>query len=203
MLAAIFAFTSLTGIATAATPGAYIGLGLGASRIESPNQFLVTGTNINSSRKLGGFGGRVFGGYNFNQYVGIEAGFNQYAQSKYTSTDTINHASATLKYTMNTLDVVGKAYLPISDTGFNLYGLGGVARVNSTQKLDVSQPGLKSFHKEETTHKFRPVYGLGASYDVTPQVTTNLEFSRMQGNGSKSNVPSANMVTLGVAYNFG
>lgn len=204
---AILSLSALTNAANAANPGAYVGLGLGASRIESPNKDLalqneVTSQNLTYSHSLGGFGGRVFAGYNFNRYFGVEAGFAQYAQSKYTISSPVNNAHGTLKYTMNALDVVGKAYLPISETGFNLYALGGAARVNSEQKFTLSASGFKG-NVSQTTHKIRPVYGVGASYDVSAHVTTNLEFSHIQGTGSKSNVPSANMVTLGLAYNFG
>lgn len=201
---AVLSLTTLIGTANAANPGAYVGLGLGGSRIESGNlnKNSIHATTTKTSQNLGGLGGRIFGGYNFNRYFGVEAGFAQYAQSKYTIASTVNSSNASLKYTMSALDLVGKAYLPIAESGFNVYALAGAARVNSTQKLTLN---TASFSKSmsQTTHKVRPVYGLGTSYDVNEHVTTNLEFSHIQGNGKNSTVPSANMLTLNVAYNFG
>ena len=199
---AILSLSSITSIANAATPGAYLGLGLGGSRIESANEDLISGTNLRNTRTLGGLGGRVFAGYNFNRYFGVEAGFAKYADSKYTTTSTVDSSYATLKDTMNAFDLVGKAYLPIADSGFNVYALGGAARVNATQKTTIGGDSM-TFTQTETAHKIRPVYGLGASYDVTEHVTTNLEFSHINGTGKYSATPSANLLTLNLAYTFG
>ena len=200
-----FAFLSLIALTTlthAAIPGSYVGLGLGASRIESANEDLLTGANLKNTRSLGGFGARVFAGYNVNRYLGLEVGFANYAQSKYTTTSTIDSSHATLKDTLNALDLVAKAYLPIAESGFNVYALGGVARVKGTQKLTMSNSTM-SISQTETAHKTRPIYGVGASYDVSDHVTTNLEFSHIQGTGKNSATPSANMLTVNLAYNFG
>ena len=50
--------------------------------------------------------------------------------------------------------------------------------------------------------------GIGTSYDIPQtQLTTSLELSHIQGSGnvksSLSAIPSANMITLNLAYNFG
>jgi OOP family OmpA-OmpF porin len=199
---AIVSLSVLTGSSFAANPGTYLGLGLGASRIQSEDKNIIEGPGIRSSHTLGGLGGRVFAGYNFNRYFGAELGVARYAPSKYDSNSTDGNGAVSLKYNMNAIDLVGKAYLPIGESGFNAYALGGVARVNSKQKADVTFDGAKSSYSE-TTNKFRPIYGLGVSYDVSNSVTTNAEFTQIKGNGKSSSVPTANMLTLNVAYNLG
>lgn len=212
------ALLSVVGAASAfaAKPGAYAGLGLGLSKQETTNQYLFSSsspyTTQNQSKTVGGLGGRLFAGYNFNEYAGVEAGFAHYAKSKYRSTLVSGSLSDTTSrdYTMNTVDVVGKAYLPISDSGFNVYALGGAALVHSQSKINVSQ-GSNGFSVNnvgtKTTNKIRPEIGLGASYDIpNTQLTSNIEFSHIQGSGnlktSASAIPSANMLTLNLAYNF-
>jgi opacity protein-like surface antigen len=199
---AILSLITFTNIAHAAIPGGYVGFGLGGSRIESSNEDLLTGDNLRNTRTRGGLGGRAFGGFNFNRYFGIEAGYARYAPSKYTTSSTVDSSYATLKDTMTAFDLVGKAYLPIQDSGFNLYALAGAARVNGEQKLTWGNSSM-TVTETETAHKTRPIYGIGASYEVSEHVTTNLEFTHIQGTGKTSSTPSANMLTMNIAYNFG
>lgn len=211
---AVLSLSSLASFANAANPGPYLGAGLGGSRLETPNSFLfgaAPGSVTETSRKTGGLGGRVFAGYNFNNYFGLEAGLARYAQSKYKAT--MGSANSSINYTMNAIDIVAKAYLPIMDSGFNVYALGGVARASDTVQYKnggvplangVNAPAAGS----STYHKFRPVYGIGAGYDIPQtQFTTNLEFSRIQGSGNvktnSSAIPSADLLSLNLAYNFG
>lgn len=199
LVASLFTFASYS---YAATPGAYVGLGLGVSKILSADENLLNGTNIQNSRSLGGLGGRVFAGYNFSRYLGLEAGLAHYAPSKYNATDFNTNQSYALKYDMNALDLVGKGYLPIGESGFNAYALGGVAYVKSKEKVSVSpDTGNEAF--SHSANKIRPIYGLGVSYDVSEKVTTNVEFTQIKGTGSHGEMPSANMVTFNVAYNIG
>ena len=100
-------------------------------------------------------------------------------------------------------------------TGFNLYGLGGTALVHTKQKANVNQSMTiggdtitGSGSDSKTQNKVRPVLGLGASYDIpNTQLTTALEYSHIFGSGnvktSSSAIPSADLVTFNVAYNFG
>lgn len=199
---AILSLSVLANSALAATQGGYVGLGLGASRIQSEDQDLVPASGVRNSNTLGGLGGRVFVGYNFNRYVGLEAGIAHYAPSKYNASEINGPGSASLKYSMNAIDLVGKAYLPIAESGFNAYVLGGAARVNSKQQINISN-GVDSFSDSQTTRQIRPIYGLGVSYDASNNVTTNLEFTQIKGKGSDSSIPNANMLSLNVAYNFG
>lgn len=202
---ATLTLSAVSSLAVAANPGAYVGLGLGGSHLSTQNPN-VNFTNGSFSHSQGGLGGKLFAGYNFNQYLGLEAGFADFAQSKYSYTKT-GVGSGTKKYNMYTLDLVGKAYLPIQQSGVNLYALGGAALVNS--KVQVNQTGnvfTTSGSSSTTTRKVRPIVGVGTSYDINQNVTTSLEYSHIQGTGnvksSSSAIPNADMLTLNVSYNF-
>ncbi len=213
---AILSLSALTPIAFAATTGAYTGFGLGASKQDTPNRFIDGPNNamLNQSRDIGGLGGRLFAGYRFNPYFGVEGGLAGYAQSKYNvhlNYAGMNLANASMKYSMATLDVVGKAYLPIADSGVSLYGLGGAALVHSKMEgkfnsVIPTEDNISSMSK--TQNKIRPIAGVGVSYDIPQtQLTTSLEYSHLFGKGdvkrSDSAIPSAEMLTLNLAYNFG
>jgi hypothetical protein len=113
---------------------------------------------------------------------------------------------------MTTFDLVGKAYLPLGQTGFNVYALGGAVLVHSKIKKDVKKSNTINVDGivdgSKTQNKLRPKYGIGASYDIPDtKFTTNVELSRVQGTGNvKKNIkaiPNADMVTFNLAYNFG
>lgn len=209
--AAIASSFMLVTLANAATQGAYVGVGLGASKInaDSTSMFKNNTTTIGTATtQSSGVGGKLFGGYNFNPYFGVEANYAAYAGTTNKANVASNNASA--KYTMSAISLVGKAYLPIQQ--FNLYALGGVAEVYS--KVDYKNSNTKAItlsnnlkQGSSTTRQLRPVYGVGASYDVTPHVNTGLEFSHIQGSGNTNTsakaIPSANLLTLTAAYNFG
>lgn len=208
--------TSLANLSYATIPGLYLGAGAGLSRLDTPNEYLyddISDSAQKKSKKLGGLGARAFIGYNFNEYLGLEFGAAQYAKSSY-KTQWASDLKATQNYKLRDLDLVAKAYLPISDSGLSVYALGGAAYVESKMGYSQTIPGITNADST-TTHKVLPKYGVGISYDVpaTP-FTTNLELSRIQGKGDiKDNInledpdskaiPSANMLTLNVAYNFG
>ncbi len=201
-------------LANAAQPGAYAGIGLGASNISAASKSMfvnTTDTAGKSTTQNGGLGGKLFGGYNFNQYFGLEANFANYART--TNKMTVESNTASAKYTMSTISLVAKGYLPIQQD-FNLYALGGAAEVYSKVNYSNNSNGaivLKDNSNlrtgSQTTRKLRPVVGVGASYDVNSHVTTGLEFSHIQGSGNTNTsakaIPSANMLTLTGAYNFG
>lgn len=213
--AAIATSFMIVSVANAATPGAYAGIGIGGSKINagsSKGMFTNTTsdtTTTKTSTTSGGLGGKIFGGYNFNQFFGLEANFAEYART--TNKMTVDNTSASAKYNMSALSLVAKGYLPLQHD-FNLYALGGAAEVfskvnysNNSDGVILANNNLKA--GSQTTRKLRPIVGVGASYDVNSQVTTGLEFSHIVGSGNVNTnakaIPNANMLTLTGAYNFG
>lgn len=199
-ISTVIASLLVVGVANAATPGAYVGLGAGASIIRTPNIDLdAKGTTYKTSQQRGGLGGRVFAGYNFNQYVGLETALATYAKSTYKLSG--YGESFTTKDSLYALSLVGKGYLPLSDTGLSAYVLGGLAEVRNEIRL------TGSTRESYNTSSLRPTYGLGLSYDTTSHVTTGLEVSRIQGKGNMKTdshaIPTADMVSFNIGYNFG
>jgi len=197
------------GAANAAQPGGYIGGGLGASVLRTPNYF----SNYNNlpggktSYDRDGLAGRIFAGYNINNNFGLEASLADYATSNSKLSSQVVNSSA--KTSLYALSLVGKGYLPLADTGLNAYALAGLAEVRATSKgesnhlLGQTTPTNVTVH----TNALRPTYGVGVSYDLPDNVTTNLEVSRIQGEGNmktdKHALPNADLVSLNLSYNFG
>lgn len=223
-------------VAHAVTLGPYAGAGLGYSELSVPNAsrnptltnaawnfyFLSPPTSTTSSN--GGIGGRAFAGYNLNDFFGLEITYATYANSKSSfggSTPLSNQFAGTNIQGEQTveedaLSLVGKAYLPVKQSGLNVYGLLGVAEVFSQNKYSANgmvtsppgdiveyAPGVSETYR---TRALRPTYGLGASYDFSQHLISSLEYSHIQGNGNLNlnphAVPSADLVTLNLAYRF-
>lgn len=192
--------------AGAAQPGSYVGIGAGSGTVNAGNpSILERPTSFFTTSVTEGAAGRLFAGYNFNEYFGVEAGFSLYPSSTHLipADDSLIAQTAHLKHTLTSVSLVGKAYLPLGE-GFNVYALGGVAGVNSKAEL--------SGYDRETTSKItralRPVYGAGLSHAFTPQLTGSVELSEIRGTGNAdstnlSAIPNARILTVSAAWNFG
>lgn len=196
--------------AWAVKPGPYIGAGVGSSRIDTPDDYLFQDdqTDRKATKEIGGVGGKVFAGYNLNQYFGIELDYADYADSLYTATVGDNESS--IKYSMSAASLVGKSYIPIGKTGFNFYALAGGAQVfNKVQFKDGGIPfiGIPIENGTTSTYKLRPVYGTGITFDFSQRVSSGLEYTHIEGLGDvkvdASAIADADMVAVNLAYHFG
>lgn len=182
-LSLALAMAMVSGSVLAANPGVYFGAGAGYSYAQYHNLSSM------STVKAGSPAGRAFLGYNFNRYVGLEAGYNYLGTSTIT-TKIPNYGTFKDKITMQSADLVAKGYLPINDSGFNLYALGGGAVVHGTE------PGAKAVTKVD------PKAGLGVSYDIPNSgLTTSFEVARIQNVGT-NNLPSDNTAMATLSYTF-
>jgi OmpA-OmpF porin, OOP family len=223
------------GIANAAKTGAYVGAGLGYSQSDASNleeDYYQVGNSVfhlyNTSLEEEGLGGRVFGGYNFNPYLGLELGVSRYADTQYKYTldsETYGNpfyygrGNGKLTYSFTTLDLVGKAYLPLGNSGFDIYGLIGASEVFVKAKTEYSAQyynvfgssiGSGSASDTDNYHELRPKFGVGINYALNQNIAMNLEVSRIQGNENEYNdgdadnyVPNLDMASLSLTYHFG
>lgn len=193
------AFLALAGVSSvvlAANPGVYVGAGIGYGYGEYTK--VKSTPTVSVSQQNGNAAGRAFVGYNFNQNIGVEGGYNYYGPmtQKNTSKDGSNfNEKANIQ--LQSADLVGKAYLPISDSGFNLYALGGAAYVHSNAALK------GNISANDTDNAVRPKFGLGVAYAIPNSgITTSLEASRIQKVGNNSNIPNIDEGMLTVSYTF-
>lgn len=206
---------ALSSLASAAIVGPYLGLGVGQSVAKTPDGYAfnvstLPGGTTNHTR--GGVGGRGFIGYNFNKFVGLEGGYTRYARSTYTGQAPGYYAS--MKYYFHTYDFVGKGYLPLGDSGLNVYALAGYAHVVGTLNYNnvnngVPLSGVISTPQRSSNHmrRSRPIYGLGASYTFAKHFTINAEATEIYrlgsfSTGNSSATPNLDLYSLNFAYNF-
>lgn len=194
LLVAILASASLLGVSTlanAALPGFYLGgqAGWGDTHYNSD----ATGA---TSKKDTGLAGRIFTGYQFDQNWAAELGYTRFHNSTATYNLGAGAGNATITLKEQAIDLVGKGILPLQD-GFALYGKLGAAWLDA--KASASNATIEG---SDTEHKILPTFGVGLSYDITPNVPVDISWNRIQKVGN-TNLESTDFFSLGIAYNFG
>ncbi len=90
--------------------------------------------------------------------------------------------------------------------GFALYGKLGAAWLDAKASESVSGnsifAGSASTSGSGTEHKILPTFGVGLSYDSTPNVPVDISWNRIQKVGN-TDLESTDLFSVGVAYNFG
>lgn len=157
--AAALVIASSSAFAQQPAPQFYVGAEVSSTKLED-----VSGHE-------NGFGGFV--GYNVNQNIAIEAGFNRLAD--------ISEDGAKLKADQTSISVIGT--LPLSN-GFSVFGRLGYNEV----KVKLSDDGYSESGKDNGA-----VYGFGLGYAFAPAITGRVEVSK----------PFSDVTKLSAGVSFG
>ena len=106
----------------------------------------------------------VFGGYQFNKYFGLEAGYADFGKIEAEGTGAAFEGDSAY------LTAVGT--LPITDR-FSAYAKAGLHRWN----VDTALPGLTGNNDDSGSD---PTYGVGVQYRFTDRVALRGEYSRFE-----------------------
>ncbi|MBF6023129.1 outer membrane beta-barrel protein [Lysobacter niastensis] len=150
LLAAVLGASALS--AQAADKGFYAGAGVGQSFVDE-QAYDDEDTAFS-----------VFGGYQFNRYFGLEAGYADFGKIE------PQGAGRALEADSAYLTAVGT--LPITEK-FSAYAKAGFHAWN----LDDAIPGLTGTNDDSGTD---PTYGVGVQYRLTDQVALRGEYSRFE-----------------------
>lgn len=185
--------SALSSTTYAAIPGVYLGAGAGYN---SMRDF----TNATAS-DAGGLGGTLFAGYNFNEYVGLEASYRQFTDTNYYFDDNSNLGFET---SMHSFNLVAKGYIPFGlDDRFNLYVFLGASNVHVSN--DVNYLNIRNITSESNS-AILATAGIGLDYAVNQHVTVGVEYTGTQGQSGDDNhigIPGSDMVNLTLAYHIG
>lgn len=189
------------------TTGAYLGIELGGANqnIDYNSSAFKTntfGTTMFDNSWTGI--GRLFGGYNFNRYNALEAGFSQSLSSTF-STPTANNFSST----SSIFDISYLPMLPISNSNWSVFGRLGVGYVwlpggqvgcncNGGQQFDASGSN------------FADVLGAGLRYKFANNWTYKIEWIAdgllfpvgISGNNNSLGSWDQQTFQTGVAFHF-
>jgi len=136
-------------------------------------------------------GAKLFGGYDFTQNLGIEAGYTRFGDVNNTYYPGDPRQFRTSTRGKNSY-LAAKYTVPIGER-FSAYGKLGMSHtVRKYQEI-----GYRDGYRESENGVYA---GLGAKYKLNQNVSLNVEYEK---NGShKTFGPSANQWSLGISYGF-
>lgn len=210
----LFAFSVATANSVlAADQGAYVGLGLGQAK-HTPNSSDFDPTPLSyASRDTKVTAYKLFAGYQFNKYFGVEGAYTNLGKSQGTLNGRINGSAVSLHYDYEayavSLAAVGS--LPIGGTGLSLIGkLGGT--MNYANQLAKAEPSLSlvapayNGYPKEHTNKPDLFFGAGLKYAFSDAVGLRLEyenFGEFGGTGyTDTRRNKIDLLSVGVEYKF-
>lgn len=170
---------------TTTAPRAYVGAGVASV----DHEFKRSGaTNVDTDGYKAS--GKLFGGYEFNQTWGVEAGYTDYRKSDVSYT--IGGVNTRGETKGHSTYLAAKASMPINEQ-VSLYTKLGVARTkNELETVNAAQNFSRS--KNEA-------YGaLGAQYTLNQNVALVAEYERY--GKSKDVGAQADVLTIGAKYSF-
>ena len=203
-LAALAVTSSPTAFADDA--GWYAGFNAGQSRAKIDDTRIVGGllddgfTTTSISNDDRHFGFKVFGGYEFNRYFALEAGYFNLGRFGFLA-DTLPAGSlrGDIKIQGANFDLVGS--VPIGEK-FSLFARAGVNYADSkdsfagTGAVTVIDP---SPHKWAANYKF----GFGAEYDFTRFIGMRIEAERYRVDDAVGNKGDVDLYSAGLVFKFG
>lgn len=230
-------------VACAAPSGLYVGAQLGSGGIDTtayrnkvdrdlqlvrsnPEESVTASYNRTDEK---GLSGRLFAGYDFNDYVGIELGYSEFAKNQYQGlvttrgSDNYSDYSVDSSFKTSAWDINGKVYLPLKNFSaalnpVKLYAKAGMAYVTQkinlgSQTVERSDAGTRTVQDSDfrnlTMRKWQPTYGIGLTYTLNYNLALDASYMEIQGGGADIGngnfngfTAKSHLAALGLLYRF-
>jgi long-chain fatty acid transport protein len=191
--------------------GWYFGFGAGQDRVRDwgsdrfASTFAAQGvTATETSSDPTDLGIKVFAGYRFNKYLGLEGGFAQLNNFKANGTTTAPFAGTvyeTDKDNVWTLAAVGTWPVTKDFSVFGKLGAGNWKRITNTWVPDPAStfpcPDCNTIRTSSIDRGTNPYYGVGASYALLDNLEVRGEYERYDVGG-----PKVDLLSGGLAVKF-
>jgi opacity protein-like surface antigen len=163
-----------------------------------------------STSKDDGFAGRVYLGFDITPFFGIESGYAFLPNANITTffEDGTDVAGNIKNYA---IDVLAKLMIPVVN-GFSVYAKAGAGYFHSDfQNFSSTNPDIEVDNSNDSASHIGPAYGVGAAYEVIPNLVVDLSWMRYSGDnhlfnndGSFNNdyQPNPDLILVGISYKF-
>lgn len=184
----------------------YIGGNVGQSRAKIDNTRIVNGlttqgiatTTVRDDDRHFAF--KVFGGYEFNKYFALEAGYFDLGRFGFTA-DTVPAAGLTGKIKLNGMNADAVGTLPLTDK-FSAFAR--VGYTYSYAKDNFAGYGAIIVRDPESNrHSSNYKFGVGLQYAVTTSFGLRAEAERYRVNDAVGNKGDVDFFSAGAVYRFG
>lgn len=146
--------------------------------------------------KKTGTGFKVFGGYQFNRYWGLEGQYIQLATAKYDLKRQSYSFHTDMKMSGVAINAVG--ILPLGES-FSLLGKLGAAQMLLRDDYRYTDGDSGSYRESKTM----PLIGFGAEYKLTPALALRAEYEYYgQFKIAQDTKISSDMLSIGMRYTF-
>lgn len=191
---AVFSFSMLTVASShAASNAPYVGAQIGYGNVHQNNNL------IDSDSKDTGVAGRLFAGYQFNDYFAAEMGWSKFSNATAKFSNSVLNVNETIK--TDAIDLVAKGIYPVTSE-VKVYGKLGAAYLMTRANVKGSYYGY-AFNESETQRKVLPTAGVGVSYDINSNLAADISYNRIQKVGNSDLVNSTDLVSAGLIYSIG
>lgn len=137
-------------------------------------------------------------GYDFNKFFALEVAYRDLGtvsdRGSYTDANVLYNYRDEASASAIQASIVGK--LPISDE-FSVFGRLGVGKVDIDYD-SVETSGNTSWSDSDSVSKSKALFGVGASYNITPEVALRAEYNQY----AKWGDTKLSAVTIGATYHF-
>jgi OOP family OmpA-OmpF porin len=166
--------------------GWYVGGSVGQSKIDCSTGG-VPGLSCDDSDTAF----RVFGGYQFNKYLGAELGYADLGKA------TLSGAGLNASVKAKAWDLVGVGRLPLADK-FSLFGKLGMYRADTDLSSNTALIPAASDNNTDLT------YGIGAQYDFNKNLGVRAEWQQYKkvGSDNTGGDSDVDVMSVGVVYRF-
>lgn len=184
----------------------YVGGNVGQTRAAIDDARITRGllgsgfatTGIRDDNRDTGF--KLFGGYQFNPYVGLEGGFFDLGKFGFNATtNPAGSLNGTIKLRGVNLDLVGT--LPIAG-GLSAFGRVGVNYAEARDHF-VGTGAVRVLNADPSKRGANVKFGAGLQYAFTDALAMRAEVERYRINDAVGNKGDIDMVSLGLIYRFG
>lgn len=179
------ALTAVAGAASAQAAGqSYIGASIGLQ-----NKYSIECVGGVACDKTGSFGGKVYGGYNIDQFA-VEGMVFSTGRAK----GSVLKSGSLVAGEVRNMGLGVYGVLPLTVDNFTLKGKLGLAYVNSKATYTAGGSQSKS--------SFAPVFGAGVSYAINKQWSINGDWDHIRAKYSSDGKARVNMLSAGLSYKF-
>jgi opacity protein-like surface antigen len=194
-------------------------LGYGFAGSDVSGQVLAGSTPVPvliDNNKSDGITGRVAVGYDFNKYFALESGYSLLSSfnSTFTGSNSFliggtSYSSANVKSSLWTVDLMGKAMLPLNKLFVFVEGGGAYVHANNSALSTVASNGTLGTQTvtilpANSNGVIEPKAGAGLGYNFTNHIGVDVSYDRIFATSGNSGIaiPSINTVMGGLTYKF-
>ncbi|HKU15632.1 MAG TPA: outer membrane beta-barrel protein [Steroidobacteraceae bacterium] len=180
---AVLGLAAATAVQADTQPGFYAGVGFGTTTIDDDG---FAGAGIDDSDT----GFKLFGGYNFNENLAVEASYFDFGEASGRFSDPFfGSASFDVGISGLSASVVGR--LPVAET-FALFGKIGFASYDVDASVNISGTGGSGSQSETDM-----IYGIGGSLSFAQRFEARVEYEALNVDGG-----DASMISVSGVYRF-